>query len=564
MGGAPMPHRMRSPFKTLATAVALLAMVFASAGAEALSLGDARVTSGLNAPLVAEIEVLDATPTELRVLRAEVPGREVFTRYGLDWPAFLATASVTVRTAGDGVPVLVLRTQQPVAEPFITVLIAANWGRGRVLREYNLIVDRPNETAEGLAPVEVRGPMVDSGREAAIERDPAAVAASEPVPAQPDEAEADAEATTPVQIPRPRATAAGSVEVRRGDTLGRIADGVAQRLGVTRSQALVGLYQANPEAFGGSMNELRAGAVLRIPDVAELAALPPTLVAREVERAVTDWRRRSGAPTRVADPGGRLRLVAPSEVSVGTGGDATAEVTAAARPSGAGAATGEATGARTDETVEQRLARIERELIDKQRLLEVTQSQLAELQNRAAAAAPQRTADGVFAPLRALLGQAWWLWFLALVAVAVSVSLFMAARRRAAAAETELDSFLRTRTAPSGSWSAPVAAATTAAEVTTTADAVPPAPGAATVPSIVPSVVPPTPPLTADAPSVDPEDDLEGDPPMPDEAGNKLDLARAFIEMGDPASARIELERVLETGDEAQRDDARRLLDTLG
>ena len=78
-------------------AVASLAMAFVSAGAEALSLGDARVTSGLNAPLVAEIEVLDATPDELRLLRAEVPAREVFTRYGLDWPAFLATASVTAR-----------------------------------------------------------------------------------------------------------------------------------------------------------------------------------------------------------------------------------------------------------------------------------------------------------------------------------------------------------------------------------------------------------------------------------------------------------------------------------
>jgi pilus assembly protein FimV len=60
-----------------------------------------------------------------------------------------------------------------------------------------------------------------------------------------------------------------------------------------------------------------------------------------------------------------------------------------------------------------------------------------------------------------------------------------------------------------------------------------------------------------------PPDDLEGDPPLPDEAGNKLDLARAFIEMGDPAAARVELEQVLANGDEAQREDAQRLLDSL-
>jgi pilus assembly protein FimV len=72
-----------------------------------------------------------------------------------------------------------------------------------------------------------------------------------------------------------------------------------------------------------------------------------------------------------------------------------------------------------------------------------------------------------------------------------------------------------------------------------------------------------TPSSTSFGETTDPLEDLEGDPPMPDESGNKLDLARAFIEMGDPAAARIELEQVLVRGDEAQREDARRLLDAL-
>jgi pilus assembly protein FimV len=531
--------------------LAASAMALCAVRADALSLGDARVTSGLNAPLVAEIAVLEATPAELRVLRAEIPGRDVFTRYGLDWPGFLATASVTLRTSGDGTPVLVLRTQQAVSEPFITVLVAANWGRGRVLREYNLIVDRPNETAEGLPPVEVQGPVVDAGREGAIERDTAQGAMATPSSA----AAQDAGAAAPperVTLPgpsRPRATSAGSIDVRRGDTLGRIAAGVARDLGVTRSQALVGLYQANPEAFGASMNDLRTGAVLRIPDVAELEALPPTLVAREVDRAVADWRQRSGVPTRVADPGGRLRLVAPSEVSVGTGGDATAKGSEGAAKSGAAGQAGQSASPTSDETVEQRLARIERELIERQRLLEVTQSQLAELQARAAAS-PQAADAGLFAPLQALLGKAWWLWFLVLAAVWALVSWAMAARRRAASAESELDTYLRTRTATSAG----------VGMDDRVAEAVAPVPAPAAVAATSTDRAAPS-----DARSLPPElfDDLEGDPPMPDEAGNKLDLARAFIEMGDPAAARIELEHVLASGDEAQREDARRLLDSL-
>jgi pilus assembly protein FimV len=508
-----MPYRLGS--------MALLVTALWMPRAEALGLGEARVTSGLNAPLIAEIEVLDATPAELQALRAEIPAREVFTRYGLDWPGFLSTASVTLRAGAGAAPVLVLRSEQPVSEPFITVLIAANWGRGRVLREYNLVVDRPDETVPGLAPVEVRGPTVDAGRDGAIEREePVTIADPPPQPMRP----ASPEPT------RSASAAAGSIEVRRGDTLSRIAEGVAQRSGVTRAQALVGLYQANPEAFGASMNDLRAGAVLRIPDAAELEALPPMLVAREVDRAIKDWRQRSGLPTRVADPGGRLRLVAPSEVTVGTGGGAIV-------PTGSGA--GSAAAGRGEETVEQRLARIEAELIEKQRLLEVTSSQLAELQARAAEA-PLAADAGALGALRGLLGKAWWLWFLAAAAAAVAASLFVGARRRAAAAESELDAYMRVRVAPTPAPAVEVAAWSTSA----------PAPAA-------------TPSSTSVGETTELLEDPEGDPPMPDESGNKLDLARAFIEMGDVAAARMELEQVLARGDETQREDARRLLDVL-
>ena len=125
-------------------ALAALALAALASQAQALGLGEARVISGLNAPLVAEIEVVDATPAELAALRAEIPGRDVFTRYGLDWPGFLATASVSLRTAADGAPVLVVRTEQAVSEPFVTLLVGANWGGGGVLRVFNLLVDRPS------------------------------------------------------------------------------------------------------------------------------------------------------------------------------------------------------------------------------------------------------------------------------------------------------------------------------------------------------------------------------------------------------------------------------------
>ncbi|MFM7709239.1 MAG: FimV/HubP family polar landmark protein [Gammaproteobacteria bacterium] len=481
-----------------------VALVFAgiAAQAQALGLGEARVISGLNAPLVAEIAVVEATPAELAALRAEIPGRDVFTRYGLDWPGFLATASVTLRTSTAGAPVLVLRTEQPVSDPFVTVLVAADWGRGRVLREFNLVVDRPSETAEALTPMEVQAPSVEPGRSGTVDRAP------EPEP-------------EPEPQTRPTARPAGdSVTVRAGDSLSRIASSVARRQGVTTSQAMVGIYEANREAFGASMNDLRAGAVLRIPDAAELAALPPQRVSGEVNRAVSQWRTRSGAPTQVADATGRLRLVAPSEVSVGTGGAARtdgASKVAAPRKSGVGTSASAAPAA-TGESVEQRLARIEQQLLEKQRLLEVTSAQLADLQAKAAAA-PQTAQTGLVTTLQTMFGKVWWAWGALVLAVLALVGMLLGVRRRAAAAEAELQAWAQT---PRQEWTMPSA----------------------------PSV----PSATGDA---------DGDPPTVEEAGSKIDLARAFIEMGDVAAARAELDAVLRIGDETQREAAQRLLDSL-
>jgi pilus assembly protein FimV len=58
-------------------------------------------------------------------------------------------------------------------------------------------------------------------------------------------------------------------------------------------------------------------------------------------------------------------------------------------------------------------------------------------------------------------------------------------------------------------------------------------------------------------------DTAEMAPGEMDEVGTKLDLARAYIDMGDPDGARSILGEVVEEGNEAQREEARQLLDTL-
>jgi pilus assembly protein FimV len=55
----------------------------------------------------------------------------------------------------------------------------------------------------------------------------------------------------------------------------------------------------------------------------------------------------------------------------------------------------------------------------------------------------------------------------------------------------------------------------------------------------------------------------EIDPQTMTEVGTKLDLARAYIDMGDPEGARSILEEVLTEGDDTQRHEAKAMIDTL-
>jgi pilus assembly protein FimV len=55
----------------------------------------------------------------------------------------------------------------------------------------------------------------------------------------------------------------------------------------------------------------------------------------------------------------------------------------------------------------------------------------------------------------------------------------------------------------------------------------------------------------------------ELEPVTMSEVGTKLDLARAYMDMGDPDGARSILEEVLQEGTSNQKQEAQRLLDSI-
>lgn len=109
----------------------------------ALGLGEVKLNSALNQPLNAEIALVAAAPDEVESLRASLASRETFARYGLDRPAFLSNLSLKAGKSASGEPVIVLRSNEAITEPFVTVLVEVSWNRGRLLREYTLLLDPP-------------------------------------------------------------------------------------------------------------------------------------------------------------------------------------------------------------------------------------------------------------------------------------------------------------------------------------------------------------------------------------------------------------------------------------
>ena len=105
----------------------------------------------------AEIDLIAAGPDELTALRASLAPKDSFTRYGIDRPPFLSTLTFKVGKSKDGRDVLLVRSTDAIPEPFVTFLVEVNWARGRLMREYTVLLDppvyTPGERASSAAPV---------------------------------------------------------------------------------------------------------------------------------------------------------------------------------------------------------------------------------------------------------------------------------------------------------------------------------------------------------------------------------------------------------------------------
>lgn len=280
-------------------------LALASFAVNAAGLGRLTVLSNLGEPFSAEIEVLAASD-ELASISARIASQEDYANQGFERPSILDGVKVNVGKRSDGSPVLKLTSAHPIDDPFMELVVQMDWQNGRLLREYNALLDPPGFGERALAkslPV-----VPENKRTANISETPKLRKDNNGFVN--DGAGEKAADVQPVE----------SYVTKRGDTLRQIA--VKVKLDdVSMEQMLVGLYQTNTGAFvGGNINRLKVGQTLLVPGSDQLQAISQEDAVKEIKLQTANWSayrtRLAAAVARSAAQKGRNALASKSRASV--------------------------------------------------------------------------------------------------------------------------------------------------------------------------------------------------------------------------------------------------------
>lgn len=437
------------PLKVVST----LLLALASSSAMALGLGDIRVLSKPGQPLLAEIPVISADPSELQNLRVALASPMTFARVGLERPSGLVSElQFELSRDANGRAVVRVSSQAPVTTASLNFLIEADWGQGRLVREYSALVDAADSALAVAEPeiVAPAGAMSNAiAREAAAVSAPALAPPPETAPATTAAPAAPAPARTarPARAAAPVAAVAadGSITVQRGQTLSQIAGSVAREQGLSRDQAMIALLRANPDAFiRGNLNLLKQGAVLRTPGSDAAAQVDAAQAAAMVREHAAQWRQaRSSIPqpasSGVAAAPTAASAPAPGASAPAAGGRLEIAPAVAATDNNAGTTTGTAAGSEGDMLGNEQLRQAKEDVATRDAEIQELRNRVAELeklkQQQASliamkdtdlAAAQQRLAE---APAARESGGGGWAW-LGLAVLLLVVAGWAVSRRR--------------------------------------------------------------------------------------------------------------------------------------
>lgn len=471
-----------------------------------MNLGDIRLKSEPGAPLEAEISVSDVAADEQASLSVGLADAEGFRWAGIEWSPQLGRLQFDVQRGADGTQSIRIHTTDAPDVSRLHFLLKVAWPRGRVFREYLLELEQ--------AP----GPAAERQVEPTSQPDALVVTR------EPDDGWAGA---------REAARQHNNYEVIWGDTLWEIARELRPHSSVTIHQMMLALLRANPEAFSrDNVNWLKAGSVLRMPGALELQALSAAQAYAEVLTQNNVWRQTRGYPTVATRPqtaagtaaaDAELRLAPVSDEDLESERAAAAGSTQSGDLAQASKQVEEL--ARRNVELEDKLSQTESAIDDLRRLVELKDDELAALQEQRIRTGAEpgpgllQRLQSLFKTIGEMIEGRWWVTLVAPAALVILV----------------LGWLLRRKSGYNKGFTVPAASIRP--------DFLRVARGENT------------------AGEAGQEDGEQGH--EEDDVRNKIELAKAYLDLGDTENVRSILDEALAEGNAAQREEARQLLERV-
>ncbi len=353
--------------RKLSLAVAV-ATALSPMGAFALGLGDIHSKSTLYQKFKAEIDLLSVEQEEVQDLRVNLASQEAFDRAGIERLFLLSDLKFQPMYNAAGQPVIAITSADPIREPFLNFLLEVNWPKGRMVREYTILLDPPVTIKRAAEPVSA--PRVSR-------------------------------APTPRMDSAPRgrsismSTATGQAgdreygPVQPNDNLWTIAK-MLRNSGETIEQVMMALQRYNPDAFiNDNVNFLKVGKVLRLPEGADVTSTSRQAAREEFLAQTRAWRQGksmlapSTAASKAATPSAqdRLKLISSREDADGEAlrREGDAEVARLEQEILLVRESNEST-AQENDALRTRVQELEKQIDDIQRLVTLKSDELSQMQ----------------------------------------------------------------------------------------------------------------------------------------------------------------------------------------
>lgn len=254
------------------------------AGAQALGVGEIEVNSHLNQRLSAEIPLVETGELGPEEVLVSLGTPEDFERAGVERFFYLTDMRFEAFSDGRGLRIRIT-SRQPVTEPYLNFIVEVLWPKGRMLKEFTILLDPPTYQAGISAPtaVEPAPATVTSPSQSAASEDTAQTAYL-------PETTSDTTTTTGMGRTSPPDVPGDGV-LTTGQTLWRIAERYRPANDIKLNQYMLAIQQTNPEAFiNHNINLMKAGYRLKMPDADAARQTSAAEAAAQVAEQTASWR----------------------------------------------------------------------------------------------------------------------------------------------------------------------------------------------------------------------------------------------------------------------------------